>query len=130
VQNTQHIHGLSSVWLKFWGIKCGIKVCRQIVQLKGTVSRDFLCLVFCQTAPSGPIRLRNNFDVKTKIEKLFDFKGDFSVYSPPGSFASTVYSPPRSLESPVDSSPGSHKFVSPVYSLPGSRDFPVFQHRV
>jgi hypothetical protein len=37
-----------------------------------------------------------------------------------------VYSPPRSLESPVDSLPGSHKFVSLVYSLPGSRDFPVF----
>ncbi len=108
--------------------------------IKGIVSRDFLCMVFRLTAPPGPIRhFKEQFWFHTIIEELFDITGDSPVCSLPGglrlprvfTFGESQiilprYSLPRSRDSPMYLTQGI--IDSPVYSLSGSKKFdsPVY----
>jgi hypothetical protein len=89
--------------------------------IKGTVSRDFLTLVFfIKHLLLVPLDTpRKDFDFFRIVEELFEFVIDSPVYSLPGSRDSPVYSSPGSRDSPLSSSPGSRDF--PVVNTPGSR---------
>jgi hypothetical protein len=78
-------------------------------ELKGTVSRDFLTLVFfIKHLLLVPVdKPGKNFELFRIFEELFEFVIDYPVYSLPGSRDSPVYSSPGNCDSPVYSSPGS-----------------------
>ncbi len=90
-------------------------------QLKGTVSRDFLTLVFfIKQLLLVPLDMpKKDFEFFWLFNKLFVFVIDSPVYSLPGSWDSPVYSPPGSHDSPVYSWPVSRD--SPVVNTPGSQ---------
>ncbi len=77
--------------------------------LKGTVSRDFLTLVFfIKQLLLVPLdKARQDFEFFRIFEELFEFVIDSPVYSLPGSRDSLVYSSPGSRDSPEYSSLGS-----------------------
>ncbi len=94
---------------------------------KGTVSRDFLTLVFfIKQLLLFPLDMpRKDFEFFRIFKKLFVFLIDSPVYSLPGSWDSPVYSPPGSRDSPMYSSPGS--LNSPMMNTPGSQPKFVFK---
>ncbi len=77
--------------------------------VKGTVSRDFLTLVFfIKHLLLVPLDMpRKDFKFFRIFEELFEFVIDSPVYSLPVSRDSPVYSSPGSRDSPVFSSLGS-----------------------
>jgi hypothetical protein len=79
------------------------------IMFKGTVSRDFLTLVFfIKQLLLVPLNTaRQYFEFFRLFEELFEFVIDSLVYSLPGSRDSSVYSSPGSRDSPVYSSLGS-----------------------
>ncbi len=97
--------------------------------IKGTVSRDFLTLVFFikQLLLVTSKTARQDFKFFQIFEELFEFVIDSSVYSLPGSRDSPVFSSPGSRDSPVYSSPGT--WDSSVYSQPGSH-FTDFKEQI
>jgi hypothetical protein len=95
-------------------------------ELKGTLSRDFLTLVFfIKHILLVPLDTpRQDFKFFRIFENLFEFVIDSPVYSQPRSRDSPVYSSPGIRDSPVYSSPGSRD--SPVINTPGSLDSLVY----
>jgi hypothetical protein len=86
---------------------CGSLYISQLY-IKGTVSQDFLTLVFFIKHPllvslNTPRKYFKFFQI---FKELFEFVIDSPVYSQPGSRDSPVYSSPGSCDSPVYSSPG------------------------